>query len=66
MALLRLILGMLFYILAILSGCAKRLFNRIGNDAIDIGDYVSAGGDPDEVRVRTIAERWKRDNDSME
>jgi hypothetical protein len=66
MALLRLT-SLPFYLLAIVAGLSKRLMNRIGYDAIDMGDFISSGGsDPDSARIRDIAEEWKRTDDRME
>jgi hypothetical protein len=44
-------------------GLAKRLFNRVGHDAIDMGDLIHHGGDPDSTHIRNIAEEWKGIND---
>jgi hypothetical protein len=63
MGLLRLIASLLFYVLAIVMGLAKRLFNRVGHDAIDMGDLIHHGGDPDSTHIRNIAEEWKGIND---
>lgn len=64
MALLRLIVAILFYTVAILSGLSRHLLRRVGLDALDIGDYVS--GKPHRNDVRGIVESWKPDNDNKE